>query len=350
VAVADSLDVVPGPGLVNKDAASQRFTRQHLSEQHRQVALSAAQIDDGDRVATRWLSVHIVAHCRNDRRSFYDLLDEPLGAEKAAPKGLIAAIATPPCHHALYQIGIDIPVSSGAGRLCQLCLQPCSEGCIRRSLQWQRTGEGCIRRSLQWRRTDGTSWQTQRQHKLQREHGRDQNVEQGHSSSHVICGKDRRHTGQSYKIFSYLILSELQTGGMRGSSPQGSVARVRKQRAHSVGSAAAAAVTRVLSSKHDFLDDVRRVREDSRGDDASEVFAGDARKRGHCQRTRTQSRYASPPRAAQRSQAGRRPHVPRARRRACSIVPACLGLPYPPPADPPRQALPSLLACCSIFV
>jgi len=116
---------------------------------------------------------------------------------------------------------------------------------------------------------------------------------------------------------------------MRGSSPQGSVARVRKQRAHSVGSAACDAGGRVLSSKHDFLDDVRRVREDSRGDDASEVFAGDARKRGHYQRTRTQSRYASPPRAAQRSQAGRRPHVPRARRRACSIVPTCLG--YEPP-------------------
>ena len=165
MAVADSLDVVPGPRLVHKDAASQRFTRQHLSKQHRQVALSAAQIDDGDRVATRWLSVDIVAHRRNDGRSFYDLLDEPLGAEKAAPKGLVAAVATPPCHHALYQIGIDIPVNSGPGRLCQLCLQPSSEGCIRRSLQWRRTGEGCIHRSLQWRRADGTGWQTQRQHK-----------------------------------------------------------------------------------------------------------------------------------------------------------------------------------------
>jgi len=46
---------------------------------------------------------------------------------------------------------------------------------------------------------------------------------------------------------------------------------VSKQRSHSVGSAAAAAVTRVLSSTISSTIDVRRVREDSRGDDASEV-------------------------------------------------------------------------------
>ena len=163
--VTDSLDVVAGPRLVHKDAASQRFARQHLGEQHRQVALTAAQVDDGHRVATRWLSAHIVAHRRNDGRGFYDLLDESLGTEKAAPKGLVAAVAPPPCHHALYQIGKDVPVNSGPGRLCQLCLQPCSEGCIRRSLQRQSTGEGCTLRRLQRRRTDGTGWQAQRHHK-----------------------------------------------------------------------------------------------------------------------------------------------------------------------------------------
>jgi hypothetical protein len=48
---------------------------------------------------------------------------------------------------------------------------------------------------------------------------------------------------------------------------------VSKQRAHSVRSAAAAAVTRVLFEQHDRFPrrSVRRVREDSRGDDASEV-------------------------------------------------------------------------------
>ena len=60
----------------------------------------------------------------------------------------------------------------------------------------------------------------------------------GRTVSFTPCGKAyRRHTGP-----------ELHTaGGMRGSR-QGSVTRVSKQRAHSVGSAAAAAVTRVLSS------------------------------------------------------------------------------------------------------
>jgi len=65
--------------------------------------------------------------------------------------------------------------------------------------------------------------------------------------------------------------TSVNTRGTRGSKPgrQGSEARVSKQRAHSVGSAAAA-VTRVLSSTFpSSIDDVRRVREDSRGDDAS---------------------------------------------------------------------------------
>jgi hypothetical protein len=57
-------------------------------------------------------------------------------------------------------------------------------------------------------------------------------------SSHVICGKATDGTrDQSYT-----------QEGCAARSRQGSVARVSKQRAHSVGSAAAAAVTRVLSS------------------------------------------------------------------------------------------------------
>jgi hypothetical protein len=58
------------------------------------------------------------------------------------------------------------------------------------------------------------------------------------ASSHVICGKATDGTrDQSYT-----------QEGCAARSRQGSVARVSKQRAHSVGSAAAAAVTRVLSS------------------------------------------------------------------------------------------------------
>ena len=61
-----------------------------------------------------------------------------------------------------------------------------------------------------------------------------------------------------------------------GSKPAGFGKKVvSKRRAHSVGSAAAAAgvapLTRVLSSVRDLLHDVPRVREDRRGDDASKV-------------------------------------------------------------------------------
>ena len=48
--------------------------------------------------------------------------------------------------------------------------------------------------------------------------------------------------------------SYTQQEGCAARSRQGSVTRVSKQRAHSVGSAAAAAVTRVLSSTISFLD------------------------------------------------------------------------------------------------
>ena len=58
------------------------------------------------------------------------------------------------------------------------------------------------------------------------------------ASSHVICGKATDGTrDQSYT-----------QEGCAARSRQGSVTRVSKQRAHSVGSAAAAAVARVLSS------------------------------------------------------------------------------------------------------
>jgi hypothetical protein len=81
------------------------------------------------------------------------------------------------------------------------------------------------------------------------------------ASSHVIRGKATDGTrDQSYT-----------QEGCAARSRQGSVARVSKQRSHSVGAAAAAAVTRVLSSTISSTIDVRRVREDSRGDDASEV-------------------------------------------------------------------------------
>jgi len=59
--------------------------------------------------------------------------------------------------------------------------------------------------------------------------------------------------------------------GCSARSRQGSEARVSKQRAHSVGSAAAAAVTRVLSSTISSTMCAASANEDSRGDDASEV-------------------------------------------------------------------------------
>ena len=81
------------------------------------------------------------------------------------------------------------------------------------------------------------------------------------ASSHVMCRKAKTAHGSS------------EQEGCAARSRQGSVARVSKQRAHSVRSAAAAAVTRVLFEQHDRFPrrSVRRVREDSRGDDASEV-------------------------------------------------------------------------------
>jgi hypothetical protein len=60
---------------------------------------------------------------------------------------------------------------------------------------------------------------------------------------------------------------------MRGSKPaEGSVARVSKQATRSLSRVSRRGGRRDTGfEQHDFLDDVRRVREDSRGDDASEV-------------------------------------------------------------------------------
>jgi hypothetical protein len=67
-------------------------------------------------------------------------------------------------------------------------------------------------------------------------------------------------------------LRKKRTGGRYRRDARGSEARVSKQRAHSVGSAAAAAVTRVLSSTiSSTMSCAASANEDSRSDDASEV-------------------------------------------------------------------------------
>ena len=61
--------------------------------------------------------------------------------------------------------------------------------------------------------------------------------------------------------------------GCAARSRQGSAEWMSEQRAHSIGSAAAAVLVVVGASleQRDLLDDVRRVREHSRGHDAGEV-------------------------------------------------------------------------------
>ena len=115
--------VAVGPGLVDEHAALDAVRRQQFAEEHAQVALAAAEVDDRHPLV---LLRDEVARRRDDGRALDQFLHEPL-LHEPLPQLRVPVVAPAPAHDRVGALVVDAAVDVAARGVSQGLVEPGAE-------------------------------------------------------------------------------------------------------------------------------------------------------------------------------------------------------------------------------